>query len=45
MMDWLHQVFVGHVGTRWQLWVAGFIVMEWWLMDHVWFLGTVVGWW
>lgn len=44
-MDWLHEVLIGVVDTRWKLRVAGLIVLEWWTMDHLWFLGTVLGWW
>jgi hypothetical protein len=44
-MEWLHRVLSGQTVSPTELRVAGLFALEWWLMDHVWMIGTLLGWW
>lgn len=44
-MDWFHRIVSGQAIAPTELRIAGLFVLEWWLMDHIWFVGTVRGWW
>ncbi len=44
-MEALHRILTGQTAARWELRVAGFVIIEWWLEDHLWFVGTLLGWW
>ncbi len=43
MIDWLHRIATGAPISPLELRIAGLFALEWWAMDHVWFLGTVRG--
>lgn len=45
LMDLLHRIFSSQTITPFELRLAGALALEWWLMDHIWFLGTVFWWW
>ena len=45
MIDWLHRIFSSQTISPWELRLAGLLALEWWLMDHIWFIGTVMGKW
>jgi hypothetical protein len=45
MTEFVHRIFSSQTVTPRQLKIAGLLALEWWLMDHVWFIGTVFGWW
>lgn len=44
-MDSLHRILSGAPLSPTELRLAGLLVLEWWLMDHLWFLGTLNHWW
>lgn len=44
-MDALWRAFSSQTISPLELRVAGLLALEWWVMDHLWFVGTVRGWW
>lgn len=43
--DRVHRIFSSQTITPMELRIAGLVAIEWWLMDHLWFVGTLLQWW